>query len=176
MLDNILPVGGVVVTTQVGLELSTQDLQGSTLANTVGSDQTKNLTGTRHRQAMQLEAVGAITVGDLALEVGGQVDDGNGVEGTLLGADTATDTERLGDEGKTGIRGDLNTELATTDDGARLFALLTAFSRTTLRASKVSAWWGDKARRKRRRHTLSSLTMAILKTLYQYSIANINRL
>lgn len=67
---------------------------------------------------MQLEAVGAISVGDLALEVGGQVDDGNGVEGALLGADTTTNAERLGNEGKTRLGSDFNAELATADDGA----------------------------------------------------------
>jgi hypothetical protein len=38
---------------------------------------------------MKLEAVGAVTVSDLRLEVGGQVDDVDGIEGTLLRTDTA---------------------------------------------------------------------------------------
>jgi hypothetical protein len=37
---------------------------------------------------MQLEAVGAIAVSDLSLEVGGQIDDVNGIEWALLGTDT----------------------------------------------------------------------------------------
>jgi hypothetical protein len=37
---------------------------------------------------MQLEAVGAIAVGDLRLEVGGQVDDVDGIKWALLGTDT----------------------------------------------------------------------------------------
>ena len=40
---------------------------------------------------MQLEAVGAVAVRDLRLEVGGQVDDVDSVEGAFLGADTAAD-------------------------------------------------------------------------------------
>lgn len=132
VLDNILPVRGVGVAAQVGLELSGQDLQGSALSDTVGSDQTQNLTGSGHRQTMQLEAVGAISVGDLALEVGGQIDDGNGVEGALLGANTTTDAEGLGNEGEARFGGDFNAELATSNDRARLFAFLTTFSRATL--------------------------------------------
>lgn len=118
VLDDVLPVRGVGVAAQVGLELSGQDLQGSTLADTVGSDQTQNLTWSRHGQTMQLEAVGAISVGDLTLEVGGQVDNGNGVKGTLLGANTTTDAERLGNEGEARFGGNFNAKLATSNDRA----------------------------------------------------------
>jgi hypothetical protein len=132
VLDNVLPVGRVIVTTQVRLELSGENFQSSTLANTVGSDKTEDLTRSRHGKTVELEAVGAISMGNLALEVGGQVDDGDGIEGALLGADTATDTERLGDEGQTRLGGDLNAELATADDRARLLAFLTTLARTAL--------------------------------------------
>ena len=131
MLDNILPVRRVIVSAQVGLKLSTQNLEGSTLSDTVGTDKSKHLTGSGHRKTVQLEAVGAISVGDLALKVGGQVIDR--IEGAALRADTTTDTELLGDEGQLGIGLDLDTELSATDDGARLLALLTTFSRTTLK-------------------------------------------
>lgn len=117
---------------QVGLELSAENLQRGTLTDTVGSDKTKNLAGSRHGQTVELEAVGAISVGDLALEVGGQVDNGNGVEGALLGTDTTTNTQRLGDEGETGLRSDFDTELSTANHRARLLALLTTLARTTL--------------------------------------------
>ena len=39
---------------------------------------------------MQFETVGRVTMGDLALEVGGQVDDGDGAERAALRADTTT--------------------------------------------------------------------------------------
>jgi hypothetical protein len=39
---------------------------------------------------MQLEAVCRIPMGDLSLQVGGQIDDVDGIERTLLWADTAT--------------------------------------------------------------------------------------
>lgn len=145
MLDDILPVRGVGVSAQVRLELSAEDLQGGTLSNTVGSDKTQDLARSGHRQTMQLEAIGTITVGDLALEVGGQVDDGDGLKGALLGADTTTNAERLGDEGQAIGRGDLNAELSAADNGARLFALLTTFSGATLRGGvSVSMYGGAK--------------------------------
>lgn len=132
VLDNVLPIRRVVVSAQVGLELSAENLQGGTLSNTVCSDQTENLAGSGHGQTVQLETVGSISVGDLAFEIGGQVDDGDGIERALLGADTATDAEGLGYERELRVGLDLNTEFSAANDGARLFALLTTFSRATL--------------------------------------------
>lgn len=76
---------------------------------------------------MQLEAVRAVAMGDLGLEVGGQIDDVDGIKGTLLGADTATDTQSFGDEGDLAFGGDFDAELARAYDGARLFAFLPTF-------------------------------------------------
>ena len=56
---------------EVGLELAAKDLQGGTLSNTVGSDQTKDLTRSGHGKPVEFEAVGSISVRHLALEVGG---------------------------------------------------------------------------------------------------------
>lgn len=39
---------------------------------------------------MQLETVGRVSMSDLGLEIGGQIDDVNGAEGALLWADTTT--------------------------------------------------------------------------------------
>lgn len=39
---------------------------------------------------------------DLGLEIRGQVDDVDGVEGALFGADTASNAQALGDEGDLG--------------------------------------------------------------------------
>lgn len=64
---------------------------------------------------------------DLSLKVGRQVDDVNGTKRALLWADTATDTQTLGDVGNFGLGRNLNTELSRPDDGARFLALLTAF-------------------------------------------------
>ena len=132
VLQNLLPVRRVVVAAQVRLELATQNLQRGTLADTVGSDETEDLAGAGHGQTVKLEAVGGVTVGDLALEVCGQVDNLDGVEGALLGADTATDTQALTDEGDLAGVVDFDTQLAGFDDGTRLLALLTTFLRLAL--------------------------------------------
>jgi hypothetical protein len=44
---------------------------------------------------VELELVGAVAVGRVALEVLGQVDNSDGLKGALLHADTATNAERL---------------------------------------------------------------------------------
>lgn len=92
---------------------------------------------------------------DLGLEVGGQVDDVDGIEGALLGADTATNTERLGDEREAGFGRNFNAELATSDDWAGFLAFLATLSGATLSTKKVcqnlflirgvgdaDRWWG----------------------------------
>lgn len=66
----------------------------------------------------------------LGLEIGGQVDDVDGVEGALLGTDTASDAEPLRDEGNLGLGRDLNAELSGTNDRARFLTFLTTFLRT----------------------------------------------
>ncbi len=99
MLDDVLPVRRVVEATQVRLELAAENFQSGTLADTVGSNKTKHLIRARHGQTVKLEAVGAIAMGDLTFEVGGQVDNCDGVERALLGADTTTNAERFGNEG-----------------------------------------------------------------------------
>jgi len=76
---------------------------------------------------VELEAVCGITVRYLCFEVGGQVDDVNGVEGAFLWADTAPNTEPLRDEGNLGFGRDFDTELACPDYRTRLFTFLAAF-------------------------------------------------
>lgn len=132
VLQDLLPVRRVLISAQVGLELARQNLQRSTLANTIGSDETQDLTRSGHGQTVQFEAVGGVAVGDLALEVGGQVDDLDGVEGALLRADTASDAQALTDEGDLAVGVDFDTELAGLDDGAGLLALLATFLRLAL--------------------------------------------
>lgn len=66
-------------------------------------------------------------MGDLGLEVGGQVDNVNGSEGTLLGADTTTNAQTFGNEGDLRRGIDFNAKLACADHRTRLLALLTTF-------------------------------------------------
>lgn len=93
VLENLLPIRRVVVAAEVRLQLSAQNLQGSTLSGTVTTNKTEDLTGSGHGKSVELEAVGRVAVSNLRLEVGGQVDNVDGIEGAFLRADTATDTE-----------------------------------------------------------------------------------
>jgi hypothetical protein len=65
---------------------------------------------------MELEAVGRVSVGDLALEIRRQVDNGNRAEGALFRADTTTDAEALGNESKPRVRSNFDTELSGTNN------------------------------------------------------------
>ena len=127
VLENLLPVWRVVEATQVRLELSAQNLQRRTLSDTVCTDQTQHLARTGHRQPVQLETVGRVSMGDLGLEVRGQVDDVDGVKGAFLGTDTASDTQSLGDEGDLGRRVYFDAQLAGAHHWAGLFAFLSTF-------------------------------------------------
>lgn len=66
-------------------------------------------------------------MGDLGLEVRGQVDDVDGVKRTLLGTDTASDAQALRDEGDLGGRVYFDAQLARAHHGTGLFAFLPTF-------------------------------------------------
>ena len=66
-------------------------------------------------------------MGDLGLEVRGQVNDVDGVEGAFLRADTTSDTQSLGDEGDLGGPVDFDAQLSCPYDRAGLLAFLSAF-------------------------------------------------
>lgn len=127
MLDDILPIWWVIETTQVWLQLSGEDLERSGLSDTVGSNETEDLPRSWHRQTVKLEGVGGVSVGDLRLEVGWQVDNVDGAKWALLWAYTTSNAERLRDEGDLGGWINLNTESSRADDWAGLLALLATF-------------------------------------------------
>jgi hypothetical protein len=127
ILEDFLPVRRIIISPQVGLEFTAQDLQRSTLPNTVCAHETEDLTGTRRRQAVELETVGRIPMGHLGFKVGGQVDDVDGTERAFLRTDTTSNAQTLRDEGDLGFGGDLNAQLAGTDHRARLLAFLATF-------------------------------------------------
>lgn len=76
---------------------------------------------------MQFEAIRGVTMGDLRLEVGRQVDDVDCAEWALLGANTTSYAECLGYEGDFRRRIDFNTEATTANNRARFLALLPTF-------------------------------------------------
>lgn len=104
-----------IVSAQVGLEFSSKDFECCALPDTISSDKAENLPRSGSRKPMKLESIGSISVGDLGLEVGGKIDDGNSFKGTsytnpfeqtsadptinlLFYTDTTTDTQELGYE------------------------------------------------------------------------------
>lgn len=116
-----------IVSSQVGLLLASQDLQCCALADTIRAHQPKNLSNTRCRKSMQLEGVGAVSMGGLVLEVGGELNDVDGLKGALFGADTATDAERLRDECNFGCWCNLDAQPPHSNNWAALLALLSTF-------------------------------------------------
>jgi hypothetical protein len=98
VLQDLLPVWWVVVPPQIWLQLAAQNLQRRALSDTVCSHQSEYLAGAGHGQSVQLEAVGRVSMGDLSLEIRGQIDNVDSVERAFLRADTASDTQSLGNE------------------------------------------------------------------------------
>lgn len=64
---------------------------------------------------MQFEGVGSISMSGIPFEVFGKIDDIDGLEGTLLDADTAPDAQWFGQVGDFGLWTDFDTELAELD-------------------------------------------------------------
>jgi len=73
---------------------------------------------------MELEGVLRVAVGSALLKVTGQVDDCDGLEGALLHADTASDTQLLRNSRNLVIGRYFNAEFSHPDNGTRLLALL----------------------------------------------------
>jgi hypothetical protein len=88
---------------------------------------------------VELETVGPETVRCLTTEIPRQIDNLDRVEGTALHANTATNTQGLRDKGDLRILPYLDTKLASSDNWARLAALL----HTLLRFALVLADNGD---------------------------------
>jgi hypothetical protein len=69
-----------VVPPEVGLELTSEDLERRRLADTVRTHETEDLPGPRCRQPVELERVGGVAMRHLRVEVRGQVDDRDRLE------------------------------------------------------------------------------------------------
>lgn len=81
---------------------------------------------------MQFEAIRGITMGNLRLEVGRQVDDVYCAEWALFGANTTSYAECLGYEGDFRRCVYFDTEATTANNRARFLALLPTFLFTSL--------------------------------------------
>ena len=71
-----------IVAAEVGLELPGQNLESSTLANTVRPDETEHLTGARSGEPVKFERVCRVPMRDFRLQIGRQVDDSNSLKRT----------------------------------------------------------------------------------------------
>lgn len=72
------------------LQLAAQYLQCRALADTVCSYKSKHLSRPWHGKSVKFEAVRRVSMGDLRLQIGGQIDNVDGVERAFLRADAAS--------------------------------------------------------------------------------------
>merc|ERR1719336_604395 len=91
--QNLCPIRRLLITSQIGLLLARQDLQGGGLSDTIGANKPENFARPWDGQPVQLEGVGGVSVGGALVQVGGQVNDGHRLERTLLHTDAATDAQ-----------------------------------------------------------------------------------
>mmetsp|Transcript_51702 Transcript_51702/g.83883 ORF Transcript_51702/g.83883 Transcript_51702/m.83883 type:complete len:246 (+) Transcript_51702:1432-2169(+) len=124
--EDLLPVWRIVEAPKVWLQLPGENRKRGGLSDTVGAHQAQHLPWAWGGQAMQLEGVGAVPVSGVRSQVLGKVDDGDCLKRALLHANTASDAQRLRNEGDLRRRPHLDTELAGSDHGAVLLALLLA--------------------------------------------------
>lgn len=76
---------------------------------------------------MQLETVCRVSVGDLSLKIGWQIDDMDCSKGAFFRADTTTDAQPLRDIGDLGLGSNFDTEFAGSNHRAGLLAFLSTF-------------------------------------------------
>ena len=117
MNQNLLPIRRTIVSSEIGLHLSSKNLQGGRLSNTIGTDQSQHLSRTRHGKTMQLEAVGSVTMGGIAFQILGKVDNVDCLKRTFFDSDTTSNTEWFGEVGNLGLWAYFDTEFAKFDNG-----------------------------------------------------------
>ena len=96
------------------------------LADPVGAQKAHHSALLRQGQPEQAEPVETVLVHQFLVQLLGQVDDGNGLEGALVDADAATDAEDLGYLGLVGAVLVSDALGALPVDGAEIGALLPA--------------------------------------------------
>jgi hypothetical protein len=76
---------------------------------------------------MKLEAIGGVSMGDMGFEVCWQIDNVDRSEGTLFGADTASDAKTFRNESYLRFWSDFYAQTSASHNGARFLAFLSAF-------------------------------------------------
>lgn len=80
VFEDFGPFGWVVVSTEIWLELAGEDFESGGFTDTVGSDQTEDLARSWSGQTVEFECVGGVSVGDMGLKIGWQVENLNSLE------------------------------------------------------------------------------------------------
>ena len=132
VLENLAPLRWFSEVAQIRPHVTAQNAEGRRLANTVCAHEPEHLPGAGGRQSVQLEAIGAVAVRDLALQALRQVDDFDCLERAPLDAHAAAVAEMFRDEANCGRRLHVDTDLANLVHWARLCALLPALFGLTL--------------------------------------------
>jgi len=127
-----LPIWRILKSTEIRLELGLEDLQRSRLSDSIRSYKPEDFAGTRRWQAMELERVGVVSMNRLGLQVRWQVDNLNRFKGTLLHADTTTNTKRFVNLRRLVGSCNFDTKLSHSNDGTCFLALLTTLLRLAL--------------------------------------------
>jgi hypothetical protein len=89
VLENLAPLRWFIEVSQIWPHVAAQNAEGRRLANTVGTHESEHLAGAGSWQSVQLEAIGAVAVSDLALQAFRQVDDFDRLERAPLNAHAA---------------------------------------------------------------------------------------
>lgn len=88
--QDFLPIWGVLVSPQVWLALSAQNLECCRFSDTIGTNEAQDLSRTRSRQTMKLERVWTKPMSGVPLQVLGEIDNVDGFERTLFHTNTAS--------------------------------------------------------------------------------------
>ena len=92
VLKHGLPVWWAFEFTQIRTHVASQDSESGRFSDTVLTDKTKHLAGSRRRQSVEFERVGTVSVSGLTGQTFGQVNNTDGIEGTSFNTLTTTDT------------------------------------------------------------------------------------
>lgn len=73
-----------LVSAQIGLQLASENLQGSRFSNSIGPDKTQNLACSRGGQTVELEGILRVAMGGVLIQVARKIDDGDGLKRAFL--------------------------------------------------------------------------------------------
>jgi hypothetical protein len=90
MNQYFFPIRRSIIATQVRFQFSGQDFDSCRLSDTVRSNESKNLTRTRHWETMEFERIGSVSMRRVSFQIFWQINNGNGFKWALFGTNAAT--------------------------------------------------------------------------------------